>query len=87
MPCLASDCLLLILPEGIYDVNPLDLSRFLQVFGEEYFTASLLSHAQDQRIPERKPVKAVKVDSSQYVSKLGSSDVELGKQFHFAASY
>ncbi len=68
-------------------MNSLHLSRCLQVFGEENPTASLLSHAQDQSIPERKSVEAVKVDGWQDVSKLGSSNVELAKQFHFAASH
>jgi hypothetical protein len=68
-------------------VNPIDLWRILQIFGKEYFTTSVVGHLHDQRIPEGKSVKAAKVDSGQDVSKLWSSNVELGKQFNLTASH
>jgi hypothetical protein len=74
------------LKEWVYDVNAIDLSRFLHVFRENYATASLFGGAQDQGIPERKPVEPMQVDSSQNVGDLGCSDIKLSQQFDFAAS-
>jgi hypothetical protein len=59
----------------------------LQVFGEEHPTTSLLSHPQDQCIPEGESVKAVKVDGGQDIGELGGSYLEFCKQFHLAASH
>jgi hypothetical protein len=70
----------------IYDVNPIDLSRLLHLFRENYATASLFGGPQDQGIPERKPVEPVQVDSGKNVRDLGCSDIELSQQFDFAAS-
>ena len=74
------------LKEWVYDVNAIDLSRFLHVFRENYATASLFGGPQDQGIPERKPVEPVQVDSGKNVRDLGCSDIELSQQFDFAAS-
>jgi hypothetical protein len=74
------------LKEWVYDVNAIDLSRFLHVFRENYATANLFGGPQDQGIPERKPVEPVQVDSGQNVGDLGCSDIKLSQQFDFAAS-
>jgi hypothetical protein len=76
-----------ILPERIHNLDPLDPPRILKVFGEEHLAASLLSHPEDQRIPERKSVKPVKVNGAQDVGDLRGSNVELGKQFNLAAGH
>jgi hypothetical protein len=74
------------LKEWVYDVNAIDLSRFLHIFREEYATASLFSGPQDQGIPKGKPVQPMQVDSGQNVRDLGRSNIELSQQFDFAAS-
>ena len=73
------------LPKRVHDANPIDFPGFLQIFGEEHATAGLLGRTQDEGVPERKPMKAVEVNGSQYVRDLGSGNIELGQQFDFPA--
>lgn len=73
------------LSEGVYDFQPVNLSRVLHIFGENHAATGLFGCPKNQSIPERKPVEPVQVDCSENIGDLGGGDIEFGQQFNLAA--
>ena len=74
------------LDKGIHDLNPVDNTTWLQIFGVQYGTRRLLGSAKHKSVPERKSMEAVEIDGSEYVIEIWNDQVEFGQQFDFPTS-
>lgn len=71
-------------PERVHDLNAINLLAVLEIFGQQYATASLFCRSQNQGIPKGKSVQPVKVDGGKNVSQFWRGDIKLRQNFDLA---
>jgi len=71
-------------PKWVYDDNPVQFPRILQILREQDAAAGLFGGPQDKGIPKRKFMESVEIDCGQDVPEIRSSYIKLGEEFYFA---
>jgi hypothetical protein len=63
----------------VYDLHTIKLATSLHIFRKKHAATALSGPADNEGIPELKPVKAIKVDSGKNARNAGSGDVKFGQ--------